>query len=67
MSPEFPRVPVARQVVQPHVFLLDVLVTGLGKRDEQGWYLLADLLPTIGMVLGPESHHPHLPVSTLLQ
>lgn len=67
MSPEFPRVPVARQAVQPYVFLPDVLVTGLGKRDERGWNLLADLLPTIGMALGPESHRPHLPVRKLLQ
>jgi hypothetical protein len=35
--------PAARQAVQPHVFLLDVLITGLGG-ERQGWGQLACLL-----------------------
>lgn len=35
-SPEFSSIPLAGQMVQPHIFLLDVLITGLG-RERQGW------------------------------
>lgn len=55
VSPEFSSVPVDRQAVQPHIFLLDVLITGL-RRERQGWGLMVDLLQTVHMVLGSESH-----------
>lgn len=50
----------ARQAVQSYVFLLDVLITGLGR--ETSGVGLAGIY-----VHGPTSHRTHLPVYTVLQ